>query len=139
MTTRRSMMTSPDLLGTAFGLAAATAASRALPFSLFAQSPQPIFFPKSFWWDSATASYQVEGAWKEDGKGESIWDLFSRIQGKIKNGDTGDVACDHYHRYKEDVQIMGAETFTGLILQLVSSRDKARTRTRVSILTLLMA
>jgi beta-glucosidase len=53
-----------------------------------------------------SARYQVEGAWKEDGKGESIWDRFAHTPGKIKKGDTGDVACDHYHRYGEDVQIM---------------------------------
>ena len=54
----------------------------------------------------ATAAYQVEGAVKEDGRGESIWDRFSHTPGKTKNGDTGDVADDHYHRYKEDVAIM---------------------------------
>ncbi len=63
-------------------------------------------FPAGFSWGTATASYQVEGAWDEDGKGESIWDRFSHTEGKILNGDTGDVACDQYHRYKEDVGIM---------------------------------
>lgn len=63
-------------------------------------------FPEGFIWGAATASYQIEGAWNEDGKGESVWDKFSHIPGKIQNGDTGDIACDHYHRYKEDVQIM---------------------------------
>ena len=63
-------------------------------------------FPKDFYWGTATASYQIEGAWNEDGKGASIWDTFAHTPGKIKNGDTGDVAVDHYHRYKEDVQIM---------------------------------
>ena len=63
-------------------------------------------FPADFFWGTATASYQVEGAWKADGKGESIWDRFSHTQGKIKGSDTGDVACDTYHRYKEDVAIM---------------------------------
>ncbi|HSK65745.1 MAG TPA: GH1 family beta-glucosidase, partial [Anaerolineales bacterium] len=52
------------------------------------------------------ASYQIEGAWNEDGKGESIWDRFSHTPGKITNGDTGDVACDHYHRYAEDISLM---------------------------------
>lgn len=65
----------------------------------------PYQFPKDFLWGAATASYQVEGAWKEDGKGESIWDRFSHTVGKVKGGDTGDVACDSYHRYKEDVEI----------------------------------
>jgi beta-glucosidase len=63
-------------------------------------------FPKDFVWGCATASYQIEGAWDEDGKGESIWDRFSHTPGRIINGDTGDVACDHYHRYKEDVALM---------------------------------
>lgn len=65
-----------------------------------------ISFPKEFVWGSATSSYQIEGAWSEDGKGESVWDRASHGTGMIKNGDTGDVACDHYHRYKEDVKIM---------------------------------
>jgi beta-glucosidase len=99
-------MTRRHLLGAALGSAAAATAIRVFPLQLFAQNAQPISFPKGFWWGTATASYQVEGAWKEDGKGESIWDRFSHIPGKIKNGDTGDVACDHYHRFKEDVQIM---------------------------------
>ena len=63
-------------------------------------------FPKNFVWGAATASYQIEGAWNEDGKGESIWDRFSHTPGKVRNGDTGDVACDHYHRWREDVALM---------------------------------
>jgi len=65
-----------------------------------------IKFPDGFLWGTATASYQIEGAWNEDGKGESIWDMVSHTPGKIGNEDTGDIACDHYHRYKEDVQLM---------------------------------
>jgi len=65
-----------------------------------------ITFPKDFIWGSATASYQVEGAVSQDGRGESIWDRFSHTPGKVLNGDTGDVACDHYNRYREDVQLM---------------------------------
>lgn len=65
-----------------------------------------IVFPKDFIWGCATASYQIEGAFDEDGKGESIWDRFSHTPGKILNGDNGDVACDHYHRYKEDIALM---------------------------------
>ncbi len=65
-----------------------------------------ITFPKDFIWGSATASYQVEGAVNQDGRGESIWDRFSHTPGKVLNGDTGDVACDHYNRYREDVQLM---------------------------------
>jgi beta-glucosidase len=63
-------------------------------------------FPHTFLWGAATASYQIEGAWNEDGKGESIWDRFSHTPGKITNGDTGDIACDHYHRYPEDITLM---------------------------------
>jgi len=62
--------------------------------------------PQGFVWGTATAAYQIEGAWNEAGKGESIWDRFAHTPGKIKNGDTGDVAVDHYHRYKEDVRLM---------------------------------
>ncbi len=63
-------------------------------------------FPDTFLWGAATAAYQIEGAWNEDGKGESIWDRFSHTPGKTQNGDTGDVACDHYHRWREDVALM---------------------------------
>jgi beta-glucosidase len=65
-----------------------------------------ISFPDNFLWGAATAAYQIEGAWCEGGKGESIWDRFSHIPGKVKNGDTGDVACDHYHLYNEDIKLM---------------------------------
>lgn len=65
-------------------------------------------FPRDFLWGTATSSYQVEGAWNDDGKGESIWDRFVHTRGKIRNGDTGDIALDHYHRYKDDVQFMKA-------------------------------
>jgi beta-glucosidase len=67
-----------------------------------------IKFPKNFFWGTATAAYQIEGAWKEDGKGESIWDRFAHTPGKINNGDTGDVACDSYHRWREDSALMRA-------------------------------
>jgi beta-glucosidase len=65
-------------------------------------------FPPGFLWGTATSSYQIEGAWKEDGKGESIWDRFSHTPGHIQNNETGDVALNHYHRYKEDVQLQKA-------------------------------
>ncbi|MFM7948835.1 MAG: GH1 family beta-glucosidase [Actinomycetales bacterium] len=61
---------------------------------------------KDFIYGVATSSYQIEGAAFEDGRGLSIWDTFSRAPGKVANGDTGDVACDHYHRYKEDLDLM---------------------------------
>ena len=63
-------------------------------------------FPEGFVWGSATASYQVEGAVAEDGRGESIWDRFSHTPGRVAGGDTGDVACDHYHRWRDDVALM---------------------------------
>lgn len=57
-------------------------------------------------WGSATATYQIEGAVKEGGRGMSIWDTMCYTPGKIKNGDNADVACDHYHRFEEDVKLM---------------------------------
>ena len=63
-------------------------------------------FPENFKWGAATAAYQIEGAVSEDGRGETIWDGFCRIPGRIRGGDTGAVACDHYHRFREDVALM---------------------------------
>ncbi|GHJ11698.1 beta-glucosidase [Micromonospora humidisoli] len=63
-------------------------------------------FPEGFVWGAATAAYQIEGAARDDGRGESIWDTFSRTPGKVFAGHTGDVACDHYHRYADDVALM---------------------------------
>src|SRR5205807_10302658 len=98
-----------------FGFSACTSSSKAAsPTALAGKSSgQPatsaeIQFPKGFYWGTATASYQIEGAWNEDGKGESIWDRFAHTAGKIKNGDNGDVACDSYHRWREDLALMQA-------------------------------
>lgn len=63
-------------------------------------------FCKDFAWGVATASYQVEGGWNEDGKGLSIWDVFTHEPGIVEDGSTGDVACDHYHLFREDVKLM---------------------------------
>jgi beta-glucosidase len=63
-------------------------------------------FPPGFIWGAATSAYQVEGAWQAAGKGESIWDRFTRAPGTVDDGSTGDVACDQYHRYPEDVALM---------------------------------
>jgi beta-glucosidase len=63
-------------------------------------------FPHDFAWGVATASYQIEGAVQEDGRGPSIWDTFSHTPGKIQDGSTGDIACDHYHRYRQDADLM---------------------------------
>ncbi|HUZ24806.1 MAG TPA: GH1 family beta-glucosidase [Streptosporangiaceae bacterium] len=65
-------------------------------------------FPPGFAWGAATAAYQIEGAVHEDGRGVSVWDTFSHTPGKIVAGDTGDIACDSYHRYREDVELMAA-------------------------------
>ena len=63
-------------------------------------------FPEGFLWGSASAAYQVEGAWQEDGKGITNWDEFVRIPGKTFKATTGDIAIDHYHRYEEDIALM---------------------------------
>ncbi len=63
-------------------------------------------FPSGFTWGTATAAYQIEGAAREDGRGQSIWDAFSHTPGKVLNGDTGELACDHYHRWKDDIRMM---------------------------------
>ena len=63
-------------------------------------------FPAGFHWGAASSAYQIEGAWNEDGREPSIWDTFARTPGKVRNGDTGDVAIDHYHRWAEDVGLM---------------------------------
>jgi beta-glucosidase len=63
-------------------------------------------FPPGFVWGVAAAAAQIEGAAREDGKGESIWDRFATVPGKVDNGDTPGVACDHYHRYAEDAALM---------------------------------
>jgi beta-glucosidase len=66
----------------------------------------PTLFPQDFRWGAATASYQIEGAAHQDGRGESVWDRFSATPGKVRNGDTGELACDFYHRYAGDVSLM---------------------------------
>ena len=78
---------------------------RAMPF---------LQFPQGFQWGAATASYQIEGAYDEDDRGLSIWDVFSHQPGRVMNAEHGDVACDHYHRYREDVDLMarlGLQTY----------------------------
>src|SRR5471032_1394360 len=64
-------------------------------------------FPADFIWGAATASYQIEGAVDLDGRGESVWDRFSATPGKVRNGESGAIACDFYHRYPEDIALMG--------------------------------
>jgi beta-glucosidase len=71
-----------------------------------AHRPAPLLPKPDFRWGVSTSSFQVEGAAHVEGRGDSIWDTYCRRQGCVKNGDTGDVACDHYHRYAEDVALM---------------------------------
>jgi beta-glucosidase len=87
-------------------VSSAAAFSSAPARQVAASSETP--FPKNFFWGTATASYQIEGAWNEDGKGESVWDRFAHAPGRIKNRDTGDTACDSFHRWKEDIALMRA-------------------------------
>jgi beta-glucosidase len=78
------------------------------------EEPAGTAFPAHFRFGVAMASYQVEGAVDEDGRGPSIWDAFCRRPGAVAGGDTGDVACDHYHRWREDLDLMaslGAESY----------------------------
>src|SRR6266567_4677161 len=63
-------------------------------------------FPQGFTWGAATAAYQIEGAATADGRAPSVWDTFSRTPGKVRGGDTGDIACDSYHRYREDADLI---------------------------------
>ena len=70
------------------------------------QTGEAVRFPAGFAWGTATASYQIEGAVEEDGRSPSIWDTFSHTPGKVQDGDTGDVADDHYHRYEDDIELM---------------------------------
>ncbi len=63
-------------------------------------------FPSDFLWGAATSAYQIEGAVAEDGRGASIWDTFSASKGKVRDGDSGAVACDFYHRYPQDIALM---------------------------------
>ncbi len=87
-------------------------------FSFGQATPSPVNgrfrYPEGFLWGCATAAYQIEGGAKDDGRGPSVWDTFSHAPGKTHNGDTGDVADDSYHRYKEDVQLLknlGVKTY----------------------------
>jgi beta-glucosidase len=93
------------------GLAALGAATRVRAAGSDAQAAvdrhAPASFPKDFVWGTATSSYQIEGAVDEDGRGKSIWDTFSHTPGRIEDGTTGDRANEHYHRYKDDVRLIG--------------------------------
>src|SRR6201996_5196573 len=110
---------SENLSRRAFGktVGAAAFTSSAFPAAAIAGAPHPdagqpspreafYQFPNGFLWGCATAAYQIEGGAKDGGRGPSIWDTFSHIPGKIHNNDTGDVANDDYHRYKDDIQLL---------------------------------
>src|SRR6202453_2981314 len=85
--------------------AAAAYTGMSSPLLAWGQSAA-LTYPKGFLWGCATAAYQIEGGAKEDGRGPSIWDTFSHTPGKTYHGETGDVADDSYHLYKEDVQLL---------------------------------
>jgi beta-glucosidase len=72
---------------------------------------EDLSFPADFVWGASTSCYQIEGAADADGRGKSIWDIFSHTPGRVKGGDTGDVACDHYHRWREDVDLLSRGGF----------------------------
>ena len=105
-------------------LGAAAAALIASEWAPGAASAAPIDlgFPKDFRWGCATASYQIEGAVKEDGRGQTNWDVFAHTPGRIANGDTGDVACESYHRYAEDTKLLKAMGVSTYRMSLAWSR-----------------
>jgi len=70
------------------------------------EAPLGLSFPDGFTWGAATSAYQIEGATKEDGRGDSVWDVFCREDGRVRDGDTGDTAADHYHRYLSDLDLI---------------------------------
>ncbi len=86
-------------------------------------------FPHNFLWGAATAAYQVEGGHDADGKGPSIWDIYSHLPGTTFEGTTGDIAVDHYHRFREDVALMGRDGPAKLsILHLLAPPAARRAR-----------
>src|SRR6516162_8246554 len=95
------------LLAAAVGLFAAGRVPRAS-----AAADDDDAFPADFVWGASTSSYQIEGAVDEDGRGKSIWDVFSHTPGRVKNGDTGDIACDHYHRWRDDIDLLSRGNFS---------------------------
>lgn len=79
-------------------------------------------FPTDFLWGSASAAYQVEGAWNVDGKGKSVWDVYAKVPGATFQDTNGDVAVDHYHRYKEDVKLMAEQGLKAYRFSIAWSR-----------------
>lgn len=99
---RRDLLRTLGLIGAGM-VVRPTFASRSL---LLPEGLRRADFGSDFQWGVATAAYQIEGAWDEDGKGRSVWDEFTHTKGKIKSGENGDVSCDFYHRYPDDLAIM---------------------------------
>nr|CAD5128092.1 Glycosyl hydrolase, family 1 [Chloroflexia bacterium] len=91
-----------------------------------------LYFPKGFIWGTATSAYQIEGAVKADGRGESIWDRFSHTPGKTRDGHTGDVACEHYYRYETDVALMAELGLTAYRFSLAWPRILPEGRGRIN-------
>lgn len=77
-----------------------------MPAKPVTPAAENLSLPKGFLWGASTSAYQIEGAAQEDGRGPSIWDTYCRQQGKVLNGENGDIACDHYHRYQDDITLM---------------------------------
>src|SRR5262249_33051723 len=95
------------LLAAAVGLLAAGRVPRSSP-----AATNDGAFPADFVWGASTSSYQIEGAVGGDGTGKSIWDVFSHTPGRVKNGDTGDIVCDHYHRWRDDIDLLARGNFS---------------------------
>src|SRR6185369_12369927 len=98
-------MTISAMVGSGLGMAARRARAATPTAESVMQAALPKL-PADFLWGASTSAYQIEGAVAEDGRQPSIWDTFSHLPGRIANADTGDVACDHYHRYVEDVDLV---------------------------------
>ena len=92
-----------------------------------------IEFPSDFVWGASTAAYQIEGGWREDDKGESIWDRFAHTPGRVKNGDTGDHACDSFHRFKEDIALLKAMNLSSYRFSIAWPRIQPQGRGRANL------
>jgi beta-glucosidase len=106
---RRPMLTLSRrrLLAASLGSLALRQASQPDP-----ASAEELTFSHDFMWGASTSSYQIEGAADADGRGKSIWDIFSHTPGRVEGDDTGDVACDHYHRWREDIELVARANFS---------------------------